>query len=350
MNRRRTLAGTAVVGAGAVTAAALGLGLPGAEGTGGQQRGTLPPATATVTRQTLVDTQIQSGELGYGDTTAVTSRLSGTVTALPAVGAILKRGSVLCRVDDAPVVLLYGPLPAYRRLAPGVEGADVKQFERNLRALGYRGFTVDDTYSSATAEAVEEWQDDLGLAETGTVELGRIGYAPGPVRVDARTAAVGDAAQPGKTLVSLTGTARLVTVELEMSDQRLARKDAKASVELPDGTTIPGTITEIESVVEPGEGQQEDTTALQATIAVDKVPATLGQASVQVELIASQRPDVLTVPVAALLALAEGGYGVQVVEGAATRIVAVETGLFADGRVEVSGAGLAENLTVGVPS
>jgi membrane fusion protein, multidrug efflux system len=62
------------------------------------------------------------------------------------------------------------------------------------------------------------------------------------------------------------------------------------------------------------------------------------------------RTHVLTVPVAALLALAEGGYGVQVVEGATTRIVAVETGLFAGGRVEVSGAGISEGMTVGMPS
>jgi hypothetical protein len=51
-----------------------------------------------------------------------------------------------------------------------------------------------------------------------------------------------------------------------------------------------------------------------------------------------------------LLALAEGGYGLQIVESGGTRVVAVKTGLFADGRVEVSGAGLAAGLTVGVPS
>ena len=60
--------------------------------------------------------------------------------------------------------------------------------------------------------------------------------------------------------------------------------------------------------------------------------------------------DVLTVPVAALVALAEGGYGLQVVDGATSRFVAVETGLFASGRVEVSGAGVAEGATVGMPS
>ena len=54
--------------------------------------------------------------------------------------------------------------------------------------------------------------------------------------------------------------------------------------------------------------------------------------------------------VAALLALAEGGYGVQVVDGSTTRIVAVRTGLFADGKVEISGNGLRAGMKVAVPS
>jgi hypothetical protein len=71
---------------------------------------------------------------------------------------------------------------------------------------------------------------------------------------------------------------------------------------------------------------------------------------VDVAFTASQRENVLTVPVAALLALAEGGYGLEVVEGSTSRITAVQTGLFADGQVEVTGQGLDEGTTVGMPS
>ena len=63
-----------------------------------------------------------------------------------------------------------------------------------------------------------------------------------------------------------------------------------------------------------------------------------------------RRKNVLTVPVAALLALAEGGYGLQVVEAGAVRHVPVRVGLFAEGRAEVSGAGLADGMTVGMPA
>jgi peptidoglycan hydrolase-like protein with peptidoglycan-binding domain len=354
MTGRVVVAVAVVLTVGAATAAATGFGF-GAGLRGADQRshsGDLPPATAKVTRQTLVDTQTESGELGYGDTTTVTGRLNGTVTALPATGSTVKRGEALYRVDNTPVVLLYGSLPAYRALAPGTEGADVKQFEQNLYALGYRGFTVDDKYSDATADAVKKWQKNIGLPQTGTVEQGRVAYATGPVRVDAQKAAVGDALQPGAALFTYTGSARVVTVELDVSDQRLASKGAAVSVTLPDGKNVGGKVAKTQTVIKPGEGQNPAETKIKVTVTVDdeKALAGLDQASVDVAFTASRRENVLTVPVAALLALAEGGYGVQVVDGTTTRIVAVQTGMFASGRVEVSGDGLTEGMTVGMPS
>jgi multidrug efflux pump subunit AcrA (membrane-fusion protein) len=86
------------------------------------------------------------------------------------------------------------------------------------------------------------------------------------------------------------------------------------------------------------------------TIRFTSAVKSMGAAAVTVAFTAGQRPNVLTVPVAALLALAEGGYGVQVVDGSTTRIVAVETGLFADGKVEITGTGLQAGLKVAMPS
>ncbi|MDR8412699.1 peptidoglycan-binding protein [Nonomuraea sp. 3-1Str] len=342
--------------AAAVLAAAAWLWLhDGAAGTSPRpSAGGLPPATAKVIRQTLIDTQTEPGTLGYGPETVLSNKLSGTLTRVPAVGATVRRGKAVYRVDDTPVTLLYGSLPAYRALSPGVEGADVEQFERNLRALGYKGFTVDDSYSSQTATAVRAWQDDLGLPETGTVELGRVAYAPSPIRVDAHKANAGDTLQPGTQVLAHTGTTRVVTVELEVSEQRLAAKGAAVSVELPDGKTVKGKIAKTQVVIDTGGdsgGESADPeTKIEVTIAISGAKAAFDQASVDVAFTASSRKNVLTVPVTALLALAEGGYGVQAVDGTTTRIVRVRTGLFADGRVEVSGDGLREGMTVGMPS
>ncbi|MBB5870691.1 peptidoglycan hydrolase-like protein with peptidoglycan-binding domain [Allocatelliglobosispora scoriae] len=308
-----------------------------------------PAETGEVTRQTLADTKSVDGTLGYGTTTSVTNKLSGTITALAAEGATVKRGATLYRVDDQPVVLLQGSLPAYRVLRNGVEGADVKQFEQNLRALGYTGFTVDEKYSSSTASAVKKWQEKLGLPETGMVEPGRIAYAGAAVRVDSVAVAVGDAAQPGQSVLKLTGVDRVVTVTLDVADQRLAAKGAKVKLTLPDGSTKDGTITAIHTVLKPAGNDGATETKIEVTVGLAPITG-FDQASVDVAFTASVREKVLTVPIAALLALREGGYGIEIITSGGTRTIAVTTGLFASGRVEISGPDVTEGLVVGLPS
>ncbi|MFE3202531.1 hypothetical protein [Embleya sp. NPDC059237] len=86
-------------------------------------------------------------------------------------------------------------------------------------------------------------------------------------------------------------------------------------------------------------------------IALDqpKDAGTLDGAPVTVGFTGKERKGVLTVPVNALLALAEGGYGVEAVEpDGGTRLLKVELGMFAGGRVEVTGDGVTEGLKVGV--
>jgi hypothetical protein len=84
---------------------------------------------------------------------------------------------------------------------------------------------------------------------------------------------------------------------------------------------------------------------LTVTVTIDK-PATvakLDSADVQVDFAAETHKGVLVAPVGALLALSEGGYAVQVEGGA---LVAVETGIFAKGLVEITGDGLAAGTRV----
>ncbi|MEW9551336.1 peptidoglycan-binding protein [Nonomuraea sp. NPDC050783] len=352
--RRRVVTGLlavlAAAGGGFVAINSAGL----LEGAAGPTRpaAVLPPATTTVTRQTLNDTVDADGELGYGPVTGAVTRRAGTITWLPDSGRQITRGRSLYRVDDQPVTLMYGGTPAYRDLRPGMEGDDVESLERNLRALGYDGFTVDDEYTYDTAEAVREWQEDRGLEETGVVELGRVVFAPGKVRVESLETEEGRPARPGEKVLSYTGTAKVVTAELAAEDQRMAKKGAKVRVTLPDGTSVRGKVTEVATVIEPGEGQNADPeTRVEALIAIGSAKSAKGldKAAVDVTFTASRRENVLTVPVAALVALKEGGFGLQVVEGGASRYVAVETGLFSGGRVEVKGEGLREGMTVGMP-
>jgi peptidoglycan hydrolase-like protein with peptidoglycan-binding domain len=371
MRRKLLIAGAAVVILGGTVA---GLGLAwGSAAKEPPANPALPPATAKVARTTLVATKRVSGTLGYGDAVPVSAPAGrGTLTWIAPEGSTVKRGEPLFKLDQRPVVALYGSVPLYRTLRGGVKGTDVNQFEKNLSKLGYARFTVDGSYTAATAQAARSWQADLGLTKTGAVEPGQLVVTPGAVRVAEQTARVGDLiggeSGGGASVLSYTGTTRLVTVQLEVADQALAAKGRTVTVTVSGRGPVKGKISRVGTVATASEptgnarGDQASTapdgtssTAADAriqvtvTIAEQKKLGSLDAAPVDVDFVSEERKDVLAVPVAALLALPNGGYGVEVVEGGATRIVAVKTGMFAGGRVETSGDGIAEGVTVGVP-
>ncbi|CAN5618590.1 peptidoglycan-binding protein [soil metagenome] len=304
----------------------------------------LPPATAQITRTTLVETRTESGTLGYGDPVPVRARGSGTLTWIAAEGATVMRGEPLFKVDELPVVALYGAVPMYRTLSKGVVGADVRQLQENLLELGYTGFAADGIYIQATATAVLAWQADLGLPQTGMVELGQVVFMPGPARIAEHVASVGDLlGSDSAHILNYTDTTRIVTVALNVVDQALAVAGEAVTVTLPGERTVKGIIAKMGTVV------KEEKFEVSVTIADQAALGRLAAAPVEVDFVSATREDVLAVPVAALLALAEGGYGVEIVEGNTSRIVAVKTGMFADGRVEVSGKAIAEGMLVGMP-
>jgi multidrug efflux pump subunit AcrA (membrane-fusion protein) len=192
VRRRLAIAGAVVVALAAAGAATVAL-------AGGSDEAGAPTApsatgTGTVARRTLAERVTIEGTIGYAGETTVLARVSGTVTALPAVGDVVRRGERLFAVGEEPVILMYGEVPAYRDLAEGVsEEPDVEQLERNLAALGYDPGTVDEDFTSSTAEAIDAWQENLGLEATGEVELGRVVFLPGPRRVTALEANLGEA-------------------------------------------------------------------------------------------------------------------------------------------------------------
>jgi len=342
MNRTLLTVGLAgAVGAVGVVAA---LGLGGDPGDPPAPRRTAPAATTRVTRQTLVDAVTVPGVLGYGPATPITSTAPGTVTWLPDAGATVKRGGQLLRVDDRPIILLYGQIPMYRPLAEGTVGADVRQFEQNLAALGYRSLVVDDTFSPATTSAVKRWQKSLKLPETGVVERERVQYTRDAVRISRPLVRPG--ASAAADVLEYTGSTRVVTVTADRGKLGWAASGTGVELSAEGGAPVRGEVTAVTAALDPARPEGTDAVAAIAFADQDALGTAAG-AAVTVRYIRDRRPDVLTVPVAALLALAEGGYGVEVA-GDRPRIVAVRVGLFAEGRVEITGVD--EGTVVGVPS
>ncbi|GHJ49357.1 peptidoglycan-binding protein [Catellatospora sp. TT07R-123] len=339
--RRRAVLGALAVATGA------GSGCDGGPG----PAAAAPPRTAEVLREDLVEFTDVPGELGFGEALPVRYPRPaepdgdglGLLTWLAPVGSTVSRGRPLLRVDDLPVVLLYGPLPAYRPLAVGSRGRDVRQLEANLAALGLTKGGADERYTAATAAAVRRWQRSLGLPETGAVEPRQLAYAAGPVRVDAHALRVGDPAD-GEVL-RCTGAVRSVALRLDDQRRHLAVPGTPVTVRLAAGAEVAGTVESLGPPAAGATGEPEVT----AYVRVPDQAALAAAGQVTVRFTAQRRPGVLTVPVTALVALSEGGYGVQVADGGSTRYVAVRTGLFAGGRVELTGGDITPGTRVVIP-
>ena len=261
--------------------------------------------------------------------------------------------------------VMYGRTPVNRTMALGLEGDDVRQLEQNLAELGYGGpgdLVIDGVFDEATAAAVLRWQEDTGREPDATVGVDDIVFVAGPVQVGAWAQGIelGREMATGTALAALTviqaptgggemATTQQVVANLPLSDRDLVSEGIEVNVELPDDTDIAGTVTAISPFpvldAQTGESSVEITILLAQPAAETWIGAT-----VTVEITETLIEDALVVPATALLALVEGGYAVEVLDpDGAVRLVGVETGLFVDGDVEVSGGELAPGTRVVVP-
>jgi peptidoglycan hydrolase-like protein with peptidoglycan-binding domain len=364
VTRRAKLAAGGVVAAVAVGAAVALAGGGGQDSSAAET--TAATDTAVVERRDLVERETLSGTLGYDGERTIGGQGQGTLTRLPAEGAVKGRGEPLYEVDGEPTAyVMYGARPAWRRLdSRSADGPDIRQLERNLERLGYDSGTVDDDWTSDTTAAVKAWEDDRGATEDGAVELGEVVFLPGRSRVGERLGEVGTPLRPGAELMKVSSLRRIVTVDLEADRQTLVHRGDKVLVDLPDGRSATGRISSVGRVATSsgddgggdsgGDGSGQDSTpTIEVKIALGKRArsGSLDQAPVDVEVESRSAENVLAVPVAALLAREGGGYALEVVGSAGRRrLVRVETGLFADGLVEVNGGGLREGMRVAVAS
>ena len=319
-----------------------------------------PVSTAKVTRTDLVSRTDEDGTLGFKNVYTISGPATGVITWLPDEGDVIKRGKPVYQVNGVLVPLFYGTTPFWRTLKYGVDdGADVEILERNLEALGYGDdLTVDEEFDSETTAAVEEWQEDLGVSETGVFKPSSVVLKPGGIRVSEVEADLGDTAR-GPLLQANDGV-RQVTVAMPVADQDLAKIGGKVRVKLPGGVTTTGKITSIGTTATAGSdssgnkaqtGQAAETATVPVYITLDKprVAGKLDGAPVTVGFTSATRKGVLTVPVSALLANSDGTYAVAAVDGGRHWTIPVKLGVFADSQVEVSGSGLAPGMKVEVP-
>ncbi len=399
-------------------------------------------ATAPVEIRDLIEEVDWVGDLGYGNAVDVAGPVDGTVTSTVEPGTVLRRGDVVVEIDEIPVVVFYGTVPAWRDLADDDDGPDVLQLETNLVALGYDSdglVTIDETYTASTADMVERWQDDMGLEVTGIFDAQTAIVVDGPVSVTTAPQ-IGDPARSGVTLASVSARAITTTVVadqigqlsnladlgtpiehgsvlylvgdtevraltsvtevdglaedgierayvlvpegrqvsawlvdpnsvltigrpvLELSTQTLSvvipvglaeqgdwSVGQVVDIELPDESVVSGVVTEVGTTPQGG-GQGADPTIDVIVEITELVDADLPASEVTVTVAGDSVFGATVVPTRALITLAEGGFAVEkVLEGDTSVLVAVETGAFDDGVVEITSSSLQPGDQLVVP-
>lgn len=326
-----------------------------------------PTGTAPVERGTLAAMLSQSGTLAYraqpnGSPYPVINQAGGTYTALPADGTEVNCGDVLYRVDDRPVLVLCGNVPAYRDLRSGLKGHDVRQLNAGLHTLGYdaaAGVAInpdDNAFTWRTQQALRVLQHAKGVDLTGELKFGDAIFLPGSVRITTVAGELGGPARPGAPVAQATSNTLEVQVALDPSQQGEVSPGDRAQITLPGNRSVPGKVDRLGRVAQLPTGP--DTDAADATvpafISLDDPAAARGfdRAPVLVRITTTEVRDALSVPVTALVGTAGGGFAVEVVRPDGRReLVAVKLGLFdtAGGRVQVEGA-LRDGDRVVVPS
>lgn len=364
-----------VVVGGSIAAVAVGTSKSSGSASASAARAARSTSLQPVQKRTLSTTQDVNGTIGYGTATTVSigggtatssaasttsgstraatgtgtaatssTSGSGTITALPTIGTTIQPGQSLAEVDGAPsAFLMVGTRPVWRAFTSGMsDGPDVLQLEQTLAWIGYgSSLTVDSTFTSGTVTAIDAFERDRGIPQTGELTTQQVVFLPGPERVATQTASIGGSASGN--ILTVTGTTPLIHVDLDASLVASAHVGDVTMIDLPNSATVSGTILAVgaaTSTTAAGQGNQGGTTTTTVGLTL-VVPGTdlapFDGAAVVVHLVTAKAADALSVPVKSLLALSEGGYAVERVRGGVHQLVKVTPGTFAGGFVQVAG-------------
>jgi peptidoglycan hydrolase-like protein with peptidoglycan-binding domain len=242
------------------------------------------------------------------------------------------------------VIAIIASTPSWRTLKKGVsDGSDVHTLEKALQKLGYGDdLTVDDHFTSATANAVKEWEKDLGRSDpNGEVDPSEILLVSRPSQVVDQSVQLGQAIPDGTQVLTVAMTSRVVTVNVDADDAASWHKNATVSVQWPDDSIVSGRVSKVGRDVQNGTVQ---VTVVPRTGELDHRSGT----SAEVTLVTNSRKDVLAVPVSALGDDAKGRPAVTVISNGVSSTRSVTLGLVAQGWVQVT-AGLQAGERVWLP-
>jgi peptidoglycan hydrolase-like protein with peptidoglycan-binding domain len=311
---------------------------------------------------------IQGRETSRSLLVSTTGGVGGVISNIAAPGTPVTTGTVLYLQNGFPVVAIEGDSSTTptlgRTLKKGVsDGVDVKMLKQMLVTAGFdpnTTITIDDHFDDATVAAVQAWWAKSGVpaATAVAVPAGSFVVVPGGLFVGTPSTAEGATVTRDSVILSLTTSARQVTTSAPVGDTTFV-VGASIDVLFPDGTDTTGKVVTVGNVASTSSNTPGATPTVPITLDVAKVPATYDsfvQIPVTLRVINQQEKAAFVVPVSALVALQEGGYALEVVDGkkadgtTASHLIGVKPGIYSKGFVSITGSKVAEGLEVVVPS
>lgn len=274
-------------------------------------------------------------------------------------------------VDFGEIVFLPGPAQVLDVLAsPGdpsggglmsiatgdpALGSDVRQLEEALVDLGYDAdgsLIADGTYNLETAQAVLDFQAAVGLETDGIINLGEIVFLPGDVRVTNQLATQGSGVSAGSPILGISLSEKVVYINLPADNQGALAVGDAVTVEMPDYTEVPASVVFVSQTATPAANDWDPAT-FEVRIELDDTTFAEGldEAPVDVIIVSDSVRDVIAIPVAALVALLEGGYAVELdIGNGHVQLIAVEVGFFStDNMIEITPGALEPGDRVVLP-
>lgn len=167
------------------------------------------------------------------------NRAAGVVTSVAVEdGTLVRPGDVLYTVALKPVVAAPGSIPAFRDLAEGASGEDVRQLERFLVALKHLRGRADTEFKADTTRAVKAWQKSLRVAQTGVVRGGDLVYVdslPARLALDREVIAVGGSLTGGERAILSLGAAPEFSLPVTAEQAGLMPPGTEVRVSAPEG-------------------------------------------------------------------------------------------------------------------
>jgi hypothetical protein len=267
-------------------------------------------------------------------------------------------------VDGAEALAIENAQKAYddalKSYNEGVDAAEALAIENAQKAYddALKSYNEGVDQESELTKAKEELEELKLSAKSETFSPTNAYASESPIIIGSYISDIGSAVSLNSQLYNISSIGIEVVFQVDASDQETVSLGDSVEIELPTDERVPTIITFIDQVVTQTQAGEFIEVILEV-LNPNEIEA-YDQAPVKVFVTTEVSENVLFVPVNALLALAEGGYALEVYEGEAedgifqgesgvdTSYVAVEIGVFTDGFVEVKG-NISEGQIVVVP-